>query len=312
MDNADGDDNRDLLREFLPNTNRGSVLVTSRDKNLISQFKGHELNELDEDNAVRLLKSLTNFNQSRLTTERLKEEEEAAAAKIVEQIGYLPLGIHQAANVIVSDACRLTAFLSAYNNMELIEDSQEIRLIKQASTTYPYSLRTVWKMNFERLNADQRSLLNVMAFLDPDRVQERLLNDGGNDTPNPGLRFISTAHKVHKHIVALLRSSLISQNDELHELGMHRLVQAACHLQMTHQERQKHFLLAVSLIKQSWPVPPRTAVHNPSLWPDQQAFLPHVQSLCRYYVESRRNGIPLIPDDVVDWSFPSILYEAGW
>lgn len=310
FDNADGDDKEDLLKEYWPQ-GRGSILMTSRDKNLISQFDGVELSELDKASAVDLLMKLTKFNRSRLTDESLKEEM-GAAEKIVGRIGYLPLGINQAANLVVKDSCRLIDFLEAYNNRELIEEAESVKLVRNSSTSYSYSLRTVWNMNFERLNKDQQRLMNVMAFLDPDRVQQRPLIEGATSMNNPALSFISTANKIHKCKVALLRSSLVSQNEELRELGMHRLVQASCHLRMTKEEREENFRLAVALVKQSWPVPPRIAVHNPSLWPDQQAMLPHVQSLCQYYVDSCNEGSPLIPVNVIDWEFPAILYEAGW
>lgn len=310
FDNADSEDKEDLLKEFWPQ-GRGSILITSRDKNLISQFDGVELSDLDKTSAIDLLLKLTKSNHSSLNDELL-EQEINTAEQIVERIGYLPLGINQAANLIIQDACSLKDFLEAYNNRELIEDSQSVKLIRNSLSHYPYSLRTVWNMNFERLNKDQQKLMNIMAFLDPDRVQQRPLIEGATSMKNPALRFMSTANKIHKCKVALLRSSLVSQNEKLRELRMHRLVQASCHLRMTKEERQENFRLAVALVKHSWPVSPRTALHDPSLWPDQQAMLPHVQSLCQYYVDSCREDSPLIPADVVDWDFPTILYEAGW
>lgn len=56
-------------------------------------------------------------------------------------------------------------------------------------------------------------------------------------------------------------------------------------------------------IKALWSVPLRIAVHNPSLWEEQQAFMPHVQKLC---VTLCKNGKPLISHDVVDWDFASV------
>lgn len=167
-------------------------------------------------------------------------------------------------------------------------------------------------MNFFRLGEDQRRLINTLAFLDPDRVQENLIAKGAQESANPDLAFINNDRKIYKCRVELAKSSLMSYNNELEELSMHRLVQASCHLRMKPMERQMHFRIAMSLIKECWPVPPRNAVHNPSLWPIQQALLPHVQSLCRYYVESCEEGSPLIPTAEVVWDFPSVLYEAGW
>lgn len=93
---------------------------------------------------------------------------------------------------------------------------------------------------------------------------------------------------------------------------MHRLVQASYQLWMNLSQRQRSFKMAISLIKALWPVTLRIAVHSPSFGEEQQAFLPHVQKLTEFYVTSCKNGEPLIPHDVVNWDFASILYEAGW
>ena len=262
-------------------------MITSRDKILVKQFGGVELLELDEESAVDLLFSLTRSNLAEHSTNTLEDysqpesssdreheigdsrdrvlypvdnfkKEEAAAKVIVKRIGYLPLGIKYAANLIVQDVCSLSSFLEAYDNSELIRDSEEMKLAREEKQKYEYSLRTVWNMNFDRLLSEPQNLMNVVAFLDPDRVQMRLF-------------------------------------------------QASCHLRMSKGQKEQNFGIAVSLVKKAWPVPPRNAVHNPSLWPEQQVLLPHVQSLCQYYVTltSRSNSSASTP---ASSSAPQHLY----
>ncbi|KAJ5160567.1 uncharacterized protein N7482_007571 [Penicillium canariense] len=309
FDNADSDDKVQLLAEFWPHGDKGSILITSRDQTLTKQYRGKSLRELRAENAVDLLLRLTSTGTSNMT-HTVSIEEGIAATEIVKRVGFLPLGINQAANLIMNDSCSFVEFLEAYNLQELIEDSAEVRLI--SGTNYKYSLRTVWNMNFEKLGGDHKALFKLMAFLDPDRIQMKLLVDGGAGSTNPNLHFINTAYKVNKCRAGLLRSSLVSQNEHKGELRMHRLVQAYCQLKMTAQEAQASFENAISLIRQVWPVPHRSEVHNPSLWQSQRALLPHVQKLCEFYVASCRKHQPLIPHDVVNWDFPSVLYEAGW
>ena len=43
---------------------------------------------------------------------------------IVKRIGYLPLGIKYAPNLIVQDVCSLSSFLEAYDDSELIRNSE--------------------------------------------------------------------------------------------------------------------------------------------------------------------------------------------
>ena len=64
FDNADTVDKEVLLQDYWPATDRGSILITSRDKRPCEtiQFGGVELLELDEESAVDLLFSLTKSN----------------------------------------------------------------------------------------------------------------------------------------------------------------------------------------------------------------------------------------------------------
>ncbi|KAJ5528253.1 hypothetical protein N7513_012412 [Penicillium frequentans] len=307
FDNADGDDKTELLSEFWPRGDRGSILITSRDRTLTNHYQGKFLKELHSSNAVDLLLKLTGMDT--LTTTM---EDRSAAKEIVKRVGFLPLGINQAANLITNLSCSLPEFLGAYDLQELIEDSSDVQLISVGPYKYKYSLRTVWNMNFEKLGSADQALLKMISFLDPDRIQMKMLLDGGSGSPNPNLHFINTSYKVTKSRASLLRSSLVSQNERKDELQMHRLVQACCQLKMSPEEAQESFGNAISLVRQVWPVPPRSEVHNPSLWEVHRAFLPHVQKLCEFYVASCRRDQPLIPKDVVNWDFPSVIYEASW
>ena len=213
----------------------------------MKQFGGVELLELDEESAVDLLFSLTRSNLAEHSTNTLKDysqpesssdreheigdsrdrvlypvdnfkKEEAAAKVIVKRIGYLPLGIKYAANLIVQDVCSLSSFLEAYDNSELIRDSEEMKLAREEKQKYEYSLRTVWNMNFDRLLSEPQNLMNVVAFLDPDRVQMRLFSNWSTGPSDPRLHFIRTPNKLHKCKTALVRSSLVTQNEELREM----------------------------------------------------------------------------------------------
>ena len=151
-----------------------------------------------------------------------------------------------------------------------------------------------------------------MAFLDPDRIPLKMFDQAAASSSDPKLAFVNNQKKRHRCKTQLLRSSLVYQNEDPWELSMHRLIRASCHLRMNRAERQECFQLAVLLIRKSWPVPPRSQIHNPALWSQQQTLLPHVQSLCSYYLTSLENQEDLIPENEVNWDFASALYEAAW
>lgn len=310
FDNADTDDKIQLLDEFWPCKSQGSILITSRDHTLVKRFTGMELVEMTKPNAVDLLLRLIQFEKDVLDDADVIEEE-IAAEKIVKRLGFLPLGISQAATLIINDSCSLASFLEDYTLRELVEDSATIQL-DSPRNGYKYTLRTVWNMNFESLTKDQQSLMKLMSFLDPDRIQLRALKDGLLKPQGSDFDFISSPHKLSKCRAGLLRSTLVSQSRNGRELRMHRLVQAYCQLRMDIEESQKNFRSAINLIKDVWPVPTREMVHNPALWEEQRELLPHVQKLCEFYVKSCENGQPLIPHTEANWDFASVLYEAGW
>lgn len=211
----------------------------------------------------------------------------------------------------MNESFSLVEFLGAYDASDIIEDCEDVRLLG-SENTYKYSLRTVWNMNFDRLNIDQQCLIRTISFLDPDRLQVSILKDSAAKAKDQGLNFMDTSRKFTKCKSGLLRSTLVSQSVDGKELRMHRLVQASCQLRMNSSERRDFFTKGVAIIKAVWPVPERIAVHNPYLWDEQRALLPHVQKLCEFYVQSCEKNDPLIADDDVNWDFASILYEAGW
>lgn len=312
FDNADGDDKGQLLREFCPEAGRyGSVLITTRDVTLLSQslYSGTELGELTEEEAISLLLKLTSHHRSRgRACSGYSEREDARS--IARKLGYLPLGIVQAASLVIHESCSLSEFMDAYNHRDIVKDFEDMKL-QPSSGSYTYTLSTVWNMNFDKLKEDERDLINLMSYLDPDRIQMSLLKEGAS-TGNADFSFIATPRKLLRCRAELLRSSLISQSKTGEEVRMHRLMQASCQLRMSADEQRLHFSRAVQLLIAAWPIPERFSIHNPALWAKQRALLPHVQSICEAYQWSCDEGEPFIDDNTVNWDFAKLLYEAGW
>ncbi len=92
---------------------------------------------------------------------------------------------------------------------------------------------------------------------------------------------------------------------------MHRLVKATSHLRIKAHERQEAFQSAVQLLLAMWPVAPRHARYDPLLWPIQQMYLPHVNSLCDYYASSHASDSTMAPLSC-DLEFAGLLYNAAW
>jgi hypothetical protein len=311
FDNLDSEDNKELLDEFKPNEQNaaGSVLFTSRDRRLISQYGGRQVPDLDESSAAELLLSLTKQDESEKSYQFT--EERRAAGEVARQLGCYPLALITAANVIVNSQCLLSEFLEAFSLREMVEESEAVQFATNIEGRYSHSLSTVWDMNFKHLEGNERGLLNLLAFLDADGIPSRLLFEGCTKTQKPELAFLGSRLKLIQCRKKMLQSSLVEQNAESGELGMHRMVRLICHIKMSPQERQESFTRAVYMVHSAWPVAERHFRHRPELWEDQRAYLPHVQSLCDYYVSSREKDSRYEPLEA-DLDFADMLYQASW
>jgi hypothetical protein len=126
LDGADAEDGMDVLKEYLPTGVYGSTLITSRDSTLVPKYGGVVLGELGENDAAELLlKSTTSTSHDLPNTDVVPEVGITAAARsIVGRLGYLPIGIIQAAQFINKKNLQLEEFLDEYNERELIGNAE--------------------------------------------------------------------------------------------------------------------------------------------------------------------------------------------
>ena len=235
--------------------------------------------------AINLLFALLQRNPGAYSFDDTQETREIAA-KILNRIGFLPLTIHQVANLLLNDGCPLSYIIEAYKNRELIEDTKNLLYRGAQDSTYHHSLKTVWNINFKRLDPDQRNLINILSLLDPDSVPFILLHEGSLNSQDPQITFLISAHKFNKYRGSIISSSLISQDTVIKKLSIHRLIKEICHLCVNDSEKQLAFDIMVKLIRAVCSVPLCHTHHRPDLWPIQQSYLPHVQSIYHFYKES--------------------------
>jgi hypothetical protein len=318
FDNADSDDKEDLLNEFMPVNPSGSVLVTSRDSALARNIGGEVLDGMSKGDAVELLLRLTSRGERHdPVVDDYDDAQILEARQIVQNVNCLAIGVLQAARVINADAMTLSDFLEEFDRRDLITRTSSLRLVRRPDDPYPLTLSTVWKMSFEKLRSDQRTLLNVLSFLDPDMIQVDLLRPSliKAASARPHRLFVlDTISKFNKCKGAVIRSSLVNQSPNTNHLWMHRLVQDACQLNMSTSERQEAFMVAYECVKSMWPVAERDNRHRPDLWPLQMKCFPHVESIARNFHESHTTDTPLSADSgllmlVCDAAF--YTYERG-
>jgi len=261
---------------------------------------------MDNESAVELLLALSKPNA---VLPQFPVSERAAARSLVERIGHMPIAIAQMASVIATSGNTFDPIAEIdqlYGLPEIFDDSGNFTTM-QNSLEYPYNLSNVWNVSIERLEPDQKRLLEMMSFLDPDSIPNALLNDAVGRKDG----FFSSKLALVRARAGLLRSSLIEQNDQAGELRMHRLVQTFCRLNLEPAQHQRAFDLATSIVTHAWPVTPPEKRHNKQVWPAQQICLPHIQALAEVYEQSQTsNEDKRLVVDTLDFS--SLLHHGAW
>ena len=298
FDNAD---NLDLITSYLPTAGDGSILVTSRDPFAKEQFFVMNSSGLDVDffttnESVTLLDSLLlrdGKDQSK--------DEKGASEELAHNFGGLPLALTQMAGIIRRRHLSVRDFVDLYTNDARYAEVNDVTNAVQARN-YRYTLATMY--SFEDLSAKAKRLLDLMAFLSPDRIREDIFVN-----KNPILDAATKTYSAAEFEEAryeLLNSSLIRRNIPKKELWVHRIVQANTRLQLTEVERFQVFQDAVDLLMRVWPkydpVSPITG-----RWPLCEDLLPHLERFNQLYVEYQSVWSTMS----ISTQFPVLLNEAA-
>jgi tetratricopeptide (TPR) repeat protein len=174
------------LREYLPHCDRGSVLVTTRNKQaalkLVEQRDIVEVEPMDEPSALLLL-------EKKLGT----QADDSKTTELAAALEYMPLAIVQAAAYISQRAPRysVVTYLDDYRKNErkrtsLLEyDDGQLRRDWEAKN----SIIVTWQMSFEYIQHTRPSaaeLLSLMSFFDRQGIPENLLRHRGNQEEDDG------------------------------------------------------------------------------------------------------------------------------
>lgn len=164
---------QNLEKDYIPHSAFASVLVTSRYR---------ELNELGEvipvppmtpDEAKYLLLKTGQLNKAG----SIHMEDTARADEIVQNLGFLPLAVHQAGAFIRRKGLTLGQFIVEYNSRKVDIWSQ-----KPALWTYDGTVYTTWELSYDLIDNDddgrikKGAILTMLAYLDFRSISSELFN----------------------------------------------------------------------------------------------------------------------------------------
>ena len=168
------------IEEYLPTESpniKGSILITSRKSDLrcnSTSSKCHtiQLGQLTLDEGRQLL--LQSMQPTLSQKEMAFHPEYKLAGEIASLAERLPLALAHIAGYIQVSKCTLTDFVQLWN-----ERRRHTRGSVQAPNPLALStdkaLETVWNIGLREVTIDARELLNILAFLDSETIQKKLL-----------------------------------------------------------------------------------------------------------------------------------------
>jgi hypothetical protein len=293
FDNAD---DPDILTNYVQIFGSGSLLVTSRSplaKNLfLPTTESIDLEPLDSKDGALLLGRLTR-----------KRSEEGIALQVADRLGGLPLAITQMAGIIRRQYLTYREFLDRYEEPAGQKELHVMELEPRRKTARG-SIASIWA--FDTLGPQAKSVLEVLIFLDPDSIQERLLLED-----HAGLLSVPDFPKTKGEFFAaraeLIQSSLIKRNEETREWWIHRVLQDALRANINTAKFVDIFKITVSALKKAWPVASLNQRHGIIRWKQCQEMYPHILRLRDLYHE---NEVLRNIDNHIE--FATLLSEAGW
>ena len=261
-------DNETLpLNDYLPQSSRGSMLITTRDERLAKRLAGLHasivVNAMSPQEAQELLE--------KWQTDGPDSSNKDPSRHLLEALGYIPLAITQAAAFISENHTTLSEYLETFRTSDsdvqdlLNEDLGDRRRDPQSHNAV---IRT-WKISFDMISKQKpraAEMLSLMAVLDRQGIPESLLR-----------------HKADRKVEiitalgTLKAFSLVSAGVDGTTYEIHRLVQLATQKWLEMQGKiqvwQEKVLLVVADMF------PLGVYKN---WTTCESLLPHARKVIQY------------------------------
>lgn len=297
----DNVDSLDIITDYLPRRGNGAVLVTSRDPSAKTYFFSHgsgiDMDPLSTAESVTLLCRLT-MQSDKVET----DDEQNASETVAKFVDGLPLAMTQMAGFIRRRHLLIREFVSLYAN-----DTRyaEVREAGNPELSYRYGYTYATAFSFQDLSDDAMELLQVLAFLSPDRISEDIFLQ-----PSKGLtqikHFWDSPLAYANARFELISSSIIKRNIAQKELSIHRVIQTEVRARMSVTEQYYTFMTAVSLVANIWP-PGNLSSQFSQRWSICESLLPHLERFHQLWDEDDKGWGRFEVESIL----PSLFNEAG-
>lgn len=270
LDNAD---ELDIVREFLPPTFGGQILLTTRAQSLGRLAARIEVETMDRDIGALLLLRRAGIIMQDAALERASPSDIALAKEITEELGGLPLALDQAGAYIEETPCSLSMYQVLYRTR-----NADLLMIRGGLVDdHPQPVATTWSLSFrqvEQKNPAAADLLRLCAFLAPDSIPEAIITRGASHLGSQLAPINKDPYLLNQAIKVLYSYSLLRRDmrssTESH-LSVHRLVQAVLKDQMDERTSREWAERTVRAVMTTFPDP-----SNFAAWTECEQWIPHV------------------------------------
>ncbi len=248
------------IRDYLPESTGGHVLITSRNQDWRAFSKPLSIEVWNRNEAIAFLQKRTGLS------------DENVADKLAEALGDLPLALEQAAAYIETRTKTYAEYLDLFNSRR-----KELWEREAPPDGYPDTIATTWSLAFDEIKRIlmAKELLSLCSMAAPDTIPKSLLEKALEHYEHDAEAKVVIDSFTLDDAIAELRSySLITPDTE--NISTHRLVQAVVRDRMSKDELARYRDAMIQALSDRFP---DKAYENPSCCPECASLLPHAQVL---------------------------------
>ncbi|KAF8418736.1 TPR repeat protein [Tirmania nivea] len=267
-------DNLDLvdIEEYLPLCNHGTVIITSRQCDIIQHGRrGFKVEQIYPTEAIQLLLIAYAIRKY----EDLLPTEQATANTIAQELGYLPLALSQAGAYIHISQYSLSRYLKEYQ-------ANASHLLTQGKMrSHDRSVFATWEISFKAIQEKKpkaAELLLVCGFFDHENIPEVLLRRG-----------LKLEADDEDSITTLFSYSLMKRGSRDNTFSIHPLVHSWARLRLK-PKPQKEIDIATEAFGIIASIVGGFAKRCTEDWIFEQQVMPHIDAVTRYMPQYLAEG----------------------
>ncbi len=264
-----------VIKRFLPSSQNGSLLFTTRLPTLGTLAIPIELQPLSTEESVQLLLRRAGLQAEHGSPISVSNDDEKAARAIGEEMDGLPLALDQAAGYIEESHCSLADFLHLYQ-----QNATRMLQERAATAIYHHSVEKTFTLAFERLqqqDAAAADLLTACCFLAPDEIPEALLIKGKAHLTAELQAVLSEPFRLNDAFKHLLAYALLRRNSQTATLSVHRLVQTVLKERLSEEAQRQWVARLIRMLDQLFCI--EQGQMDTEHWGACEELLPHARSV---------------------------------